>query len=45
MAMCDGISIEEKIDLQNEARKVSRTLPASALNIDINKATMTQLKG
>jgi len=40
MVIYDGISIEEKIDLQNEVRKVSRTLPVSTLNIDIDKATM-----
>ena len=45
MVMYDRISIKEKINLQNEVRKVSRTLPVSALNIDINKVIMTQLKG
>ena len=45
MVIFNRTSIEEKIDLQNKIRKVSRTLQVSTLNIDIDKATMAQLKG
>ena len=43
--MYHGISIEEKINLRNKVRKVSRTLPVSTLTVNIDKATTVQLKG
>ena len=41
----DGSSIEEKIDLRNEARRVMDSLLILDIDIDIDNSTSAQLKG
>ena len=44
MIISNRSSIEEKIDLRQEARRVANTLPKLIQKIDIEQSTTAQLK-